>query len=255
MTEAEGSGIVYVATRKAAERYAALLGRRGPDDRRRTTPGSRTTVREQAQADFMSSAVDVVVATSAFGMGIDKADVRWVRARQHPGVAGRVLPAGGPRGPRRRSPRQGVLFYRPEDLALLRFQTVAVPSPAQVTRVLGALATLPDGSPAEQAEAAGVSARKLTRIANLVVEAAAEGETVEVEDVRGRAEGYQALQRSRVDMVRGYAETRRCRRQFLLAYLGEDDSPRCERCDNCRSGIAAEEDAESASVEASPCGG
>ncbi|MGI3782967.1 MAG: RecQ family zinc-binding domain-containing protein [Janthinobacterium lividum] len=97
-----------------------------------------------------------------------------------------------------------------------------------------------------------MSVRKLTRIVNLLLEAAKEGETVGVEDVRDRARGYQALQRSRVDMVRGYAETRRCRRQFLLAYLGEDGSPRCERCDSCRTGSAAEDDMETAGAGASP---
>ena len=65
---------------------------------------------------------------------------------------------------------------------------------AEVTRVLAALATQPDAGAEQQAEAAGVSARKLPRIANLVVEAGAEGDTVGVDDVRGRAEGYQALQ-------------------------------------------------------------
>ena len=248
--EAEGSGIVYVGTRKAAERYAALLADAG----RTTTPyhaGLGTKVREQAQEDFMSSTVDVVVATSAFGMGIDKADVRWVVHANIPESPDEYYQQVGRAG-RDGQPSQGLLCYRPEDLALLRFQTAGVPSAEDVTRVLGALAAHPDATAAEQAEVAEVSARKLTRIANLVVEAAAEGETVGVEDVRGRAEGYQALQRSRVDMVRGYAETRRCRRQFLLAYLGEPDSPRCQRCDNCRSGSAAVEDADSAGAGPAP---
>jgi ATP-dependent DNA helicase RecQ len=250
VAEREGSGIVYVSTRKGAERYAELVADAG----RSVTcyhAGLAKKAREQAQADFMESRVDVVVATSAFGMGIDKADVRWVLHANIPESPDEYYQQVGRAG-RDGEPSVGVLYFRPEDLALRRFQTVPVPKPSEVTRVLAALATHPDAKPAEQAEAAGMSARKLARIANLVVEASAEGETVGVDAVRARAEGYQTLQRSRVDMVRGYAETRRCRRQFLLAYLGEPDTPRCERCDSCRSGAAAQEEAQDAAAPDSP---
>lgn len=248
--EQQGSGIVYVSTRKGAERYAELVAEAG-----RTTTcyhaGLAKKAREQAQADFMESRVDVVVATSAFGMGIDKADVRWVVHAHIPESPDEYYQQVGRAG-RDGEPSVGVLYFRPEDLALRRFQTVPVPKPAEVTRVLAALATLPDADAAEQAETAGVSVRKLARIANLVVEVSSEGETVGVDEVRARAEGYQTLQRSRVDMVRGYAETLRCRRQFLLAYLGEADTPRCARCDNCRSGSAEAEEARDAVAPDSP---
>jgi ATP-dependent DNA helicase RecQ len=41
-------------------------------------------------------------------------------------------------------------------------------------------------------------------------------------------------------MMREYAESRRCRLEFLLGYFGDEDRRRCGHCDNCRSGVAAE---------------
>ena len=41
--------------------------------------------------------------------------------------------------------------------------------------------------------------------------------------------------------MRGYAETRTCRRAYLLGYLGEEYTPPCGACDNCRSGLVAAE--------------
>jgi ATP-dependent DNA helicase RecQ len=46
---------------------------------------------------------------------------------------------------------------------------------------------------------------------------------------------------SRLEMMRGYAETSQCRRQFLLAYLGEQLDEPCGRCDTCDAGTAAEQ--------------
>ncbi|UMG92616.1 RecQ family zinc-binding domain-containing protein [Nocardioides sp. TF02-7] len=53
------------------------------------------------------------------------------------------------------------------------------------------------------------------------------------------AESHRMLERSRVDMMRAYAETDRCRSEFLVGYFGER-VPRCGSCDNCRSGAAPE---------------
>ena len=57
------------------------------------------------------------------------------------------------------------------------------------------------------------------------IEAAAEAE-----------EKRRSFERSRVDMMRGYAETDGCRRAFLLAYFGEPFEPPCGSCDNCLEG-------------------
>lgn len=74
---ADDSGIVYCATRKETEALAEALNKRG-------IPavayhgGMSAEVRNQAQRDFVTDKVPVVVATNAFGMGIDKSNVRYV---------------------------------------------------------------------------------------------------------------------------------------------------------------------------------
>ena len=70
-------GIVYVATRRAAEALAADLC----DDGVRAASyhgGMRGPERDAVQTRFMADDLDVVVATTAFGMGVDKPNVRWV---------------------------------------------------------------------------------------------------------------------------------------------------------------------------------
>jgi ATP-dependent DNA helicase RecQ len=53
------------------------------------------------------------------------------------------------------------------------------------------------------------------------------------------AEQHRRLELSRVEMMRAYAETTGCRRQFLLGYFGEGLERPCGHCDTCRAGTAA----------------
>ncbi len=82
--DSDGSGIIYAATRKAVEQVAAKL--RGAD---LTVvgyhAGMKDAARLKAQNDFMSGKAQVMVATNAFGMGIDKPDIRFVAHYQMPG--------------------------------------------------------------------------------------------------------------------------------------------------------------------------
>ena len=75
--DAPKPGIVYAATRKHAEELAAALVEHGVDAvayHAGMAAGERTRVQEA----FMSDAADVIVATTAFGMGVDKLNVRFV---------------------------------------------------------------------------------------------------------------------------------------------------------------------------------
>jgi ATP-dependent DNA helicase RecQ len=55
--------------------------------------------------------------------------------------------------------------------------------------------------------------------------------------------GRSEFERSRLEMMRSYAETDGCRRNSCFAYFGEEHEGLCGRCDNCRAGVAREESA------------
>ena len=86
-----GSGIIYAATRKRCEELAQWL----PEKTRRPIgayhAGLEPAQRQRVQDDFMSGKLSAIVATNAFGMGIDKADIRFVVHYNIPGSLGGLL--------------------------------------------------------------------------------------------------------------------------------------------------------------------
>jgi len=79
-----GSGIIYASTRKAVEQVARELQEQGLSVTGYHA-GMSDSVRVRAQDDFMAGRIQMIVATNAFGMGIDKADIRFVAHYQLPG--------------------------------------------------------------------------------------------------------------------------------------------------------------------------
>ena len=77
MDELGGSGIVYAATHAGAESARDVLAPSG-SERRCTTPGSAPPRGAEAMEEFLDGSARIIAATVAFGMGIDKPDVRWV---------------------------------------------------------------------------------------------------------------------------------------------------------------------------------
>jgi ATP-dependent DNA helicase RecQ len=249
------AGIVYAATRRRAEELAGRLTEAGL----RAAPyhaGLPASAREETQAAFMDGGVDVVVATTAFGMGIDKPDVRFV---VHADVADSVdsyyqeIGRAGRDG----EPAEVVLFYRAADLGIRRyFSASGGVGEEQLQEVIDALDDA-DGelTREELAERVSLSGRRLTLAVDELesakaVRAEADG-TVQVLDgvdgvdlsaaaeaVAELAEDRKRWNASRVDMVRDYAETRTCRRRFLLTYFGESCPDTCGHCDNCETGRA-----------------
>jgi ATP-dependent DNA helicase RecQ len=246
-------GLLYVATRQDTEFYAEELTRAGVRAGAYHA-GMKAADRERVHREFMGDELDVVAATSAFGMGIDKPDVRFVVHASAPDSLDSYYQQAGRAG-RDGEPATITLFYRPEDLSLQKFLTsgAAPDKPlAEVARVLDEhdepvrptqLAEEVDVSPAQRTRAvnllelAGVVATTETGALDYVAdrspaEAAADGAEV--------AETHRKLIRSRIEMMRGYAETTGCRRQYLLGYFGEQLPGPCGTCDNCEAGTATE---------------
>jgi len=188
----------------------------------------------------------VMVATSAFGMGIDKPDIRWVVHYALPDSPDSYLQEVGRAG-RDGAPARAVLLHRPEDVALQRYFTGGTPAEAEIRDLVAVLRERPHDRDELRARS-GFSARKLTQLLTLLAEidvvvTQPDGRLfcppsgpVPVEAARlalAEVERHQAVQRTRIDMMRQFAELRSCRGQALLAYFGDSLDRPCGHCDNC----------------------
>lgn len=250
-------GLAYVASRRDTEFYAGELAQCGVRAAAYHA-GMKAADRERVHEEFLAGDLDVVVATSAFGMGIDKPDVRFVLHASVPESLDSYYQQIGRAG-RDGEPAEITLFYRPEDLSLQKFLTASKAPEDALGEVAHALAEHDEPvRPGELKDEVNASAAKRTRAVNLLEHADAVGTTADgrldyldpdlpadqaVEHAVDAAETHQRLIRSRIEMMRGYAETTGCRRQYLLGYFGEHLTHPCGNCDTCEAGTAQEQPA------------
>lgn len=245
-----GPGLLYAATRKDTEKYAAKLAKEGL--RAEAYHAGRSAGdRERIHDMFLADELDVVVATTAFGMGIDKPNVRFVVHADIPESLDAYYQEIGRAG-RDGAPAAAVLHYRSEDLGLRKFFSTHSPDPDSLLAVLKILKAAKAPAPKSSlAELTGLPARRITGLVNQLEEIGAVstgkrgirltskaklpalvGDAVEL------AEARQRVDQSRLTMMRAYAETDGCRRQFLLGYFGEDLPEPCGNCDGCAAAAA-----------------
>lgn len=268
-------GIIYTGTRRDAEQVAEFVNDIAHIPAAHYHAGLDNAERSRVQDAFMQGDIPVIVATTAFGMGVDKPDIRFVIHYSLPATIEMYYQEIGRAG-RDGLPAHGILLYSPEDRALQEwFIENDAPTQAEVEAFYRSLPRGACGvSPLElqrqtglidsklkvalrQLEKLGAVRRmgdehgtmllKVTEIAHLDLAASSE-EVLRFRDYK---------RKKLAQMIR-YAETNACRRRFILDYFGDRgpaDAPEC--CDNhIRAGAAtpvARTDAESVALMILQC--
>jgi ATP-dependent DNA helicase RecQ len=246
--------VVYAATRSATEELAEALSERGATVCAYHA-GFNKADREARQNNFMAGGCEIIVATVAFGLGVDKPDVRCVWHHSVSDSLDSYYQEAG-RGGRDGEEAAAVLFYLPSDLNLRRFQAgTGRGNPKIAAGVAAAVADLAGENTVSQEELqvqTGLNARQLTRALTHLEDAGAvaleaDGTVTPCEElsigevaekIAASREQQKHWEESRLEMMRQYAEETGCRRQFLLAYFGEHLPDPCGNCDNCRRGLS-----------------
>jgi ATP-dependent DNA helicase RecQ len=207
--------------------------------------------RAGVQDRFLSGRLDVIVATSAFGMGIDKPDIRTVVHAGVPGSLDDYYQEIGRAG-RDGRPATAVLVHDARTIRIPRLLAARTHLGDQaVHNVVDELENAAHGiSVSALAEAAQVSIHAVDRMVNELAELGAVGvhgsgrnRTITrarclppsaqlADQLESRDRRRQAVVASRLEAAREYADTSRCRRSELLAYFGETYDPPCGNCDN-----------------------
>jgi ATP-dependent DNA helicase RecQ len=256
-----GVALVYASTRKNAEKYAAALKAAGMRTRVYHA-GLENLVRERNQDVFMAGQLDAIVATNAFGMGVDKSDIRLVVHADIPRSPEAYYQEAG-RGGRDGKPTRCVLLFNHSDIKLQEFLIDASYPSTELLRgiwkllrdrpELGVLTPYDDELEARlrtqlggdiKAASVGGALRILERHGMLRRDderlAASRPEPgsyppLDVESLARRAENERSKLRTMVE----YAYYPKCRRQFVLEYFGDQDwndrDRRCGACDTCEA--------------------
>ncbi len=247
---AEKPGVVYVATRKAAEQIMRSLEEEGIKALF-YHGGLKAAERHEIQDRFMSGDGEVIVATNAFGMGIDKGDIRFVYHHDAPDSLDSYYQEIGRAG-RDGKRAEAILFFRVQDIGAQAFHSGSGKTDlSQLNQVAEAIAEQDQPvKPQEIAKETDLSTRKVNSVIQQLedsgavdvlpsgeVQLAAQADLAEAaQAISERQEDRQEAKKERLELMRAYAETMACRREHLLRYFGDAFTGPCNNCDNCEAG-------------------
>ncbi len=256
----DGATLIYTGTRRDAEEVAEFVVQVCRLQAEHYHAGLDSAERSRIQEGFISGRLNVITATNAFGMGIDRADVRQVIHFSLPGSLEAYYQEAGRAG-RDGLPARAVLLYDPRDRSLQEyFIRTSQVSTAQLDKIYHAVpgsgpgpvwTTLEDLSRSTGVDLVGlkVGLAELEQ-AGALEHLGDEGRRIQVRkgswDSRAIAATaakthlHAQSRQEKLDVMIAYAESNHCRRQIVLQYFGDTgDAHAGDCCDNCRNQAVA----------------
>ena len=248
-----GAGIIYVPTVKQVDELCQWLidqgYRAGQYHGRMKMP-----LRETTQQAFMANQVVVMVATKAFGLGIDKQDIRFVIHYAVPDSIETYVQETGRAG-RDGNPARAILFYRLEDRRVQSYflggKYPRRDESLALYRTLDQMPTREDlGDRSAELWLSEVTALTQKRVKVILALLESTGIVERKPHVRkirdfNTDEEFAAFleeyeqrhngDRQRLDAMMLYGQITTCRMHYLLDYFNEEFKSDCGRCDNCRA--------------------
>jgi ATP-dependent DNA helicase RecQ len=247
--QTDGVSIAYAPTRKAVDSLTDLIRRSGMNAIAYHA-GMSAKDRERQQDAFMREDAKIVVATCAFGMGIDKPNVRLVA---HYSMSGSLEAYYQEAGRASRDGARGrcLMLYAVGDRQVHDFMVDQTHPPRELIETIVTL--LSRETSLRSHDIAAIAARGVSiapRQAEAVLKILRRQEVLRDTGtgelvLEGRIDWDDALARrrhelARLDAIDGYARTRECRRGFILRYFGDQDAmASCGDCDNCQTHMRA----------------
>lgn len=258
LVRGHGTGIVYCASRKRVEGVSEALSAAGVSVVA-YHGGMDDETREKAQNEFLSRRRNVAVATNAFGMGIDRADIRFVIHFEVPGSVEAYYQEAGRAG-RDGGPAVCELFFNFADTRIQEFFVEGNnPGRPLIERTYETLRHLADKE-GEVAigvnELAETMVEKNSMAVSTCLSILHRQGFVERHDLPGRRvrgtkvvnpavrapqlkldtaalEEKERRDRAKLKAVIDFSYSRSCRQQWVLQYFGEPEADVCGHCDSC----------------------
>ncbi|OOE10539.1 RecQ family ATP-dependent DNA helicase [Fictibacillus arsenicus] len=238
ITELKGPGIVYTNTRRGAEQLVTVLHERGIQDVSYYHGGMDQDERLLVQKQFLNSQLQLIVCTNAFGMGINKPDIRFVIHYNAPAnVEGYVQEIG--RAGRDLQPSAAILLYHPSDLEIpFHFIENELPDDNQIDYILSDYDVLAEQTLSERLQLAGISETgqrfmeyHLNNSGVLYEKCVPEVKRESLKKIlKKKIEERKREKLNSLRMIEKWIMDEGCKRSMMLKYFGEEEIAEKDYC-------------------------